>query len=172
MGILSGNPKEEPLHYGEIFEIWTMSTAAKGVLSSYETFLNHAGDEDLKDILHDLIQQANEDIKNCDKLLMDAELIPPPGMPSKPKARLEDIPLGARFSDAEIAATISAGNAAGLVFCSHGMGISIREDVGAMFTKCHALKTGLGVRLLKMMKEKSWLVPPPLHMHKAELVEA
>lgn len=29
MGILSGNPKDEPLHYGEVFSIWEASMMAK-----------------------------------------------------------------------------------------------------------------------------------------------
>ena len=172
MGILSGNPKEEPLHYGEIFQLWSMSTAAKGMVSCYETFQNHVGDEELHHIVKDMIKHAKEDISQCDKLLMECEIAPAPAMPAKPKAKLEDIPVGARLSDIDIAAAVTADNAAGLVFCSQGMGLSIREDVGALFTKCHAVKTGLGVRILQMNKDKGWLVPPPLHMHKAELVEA
>ncbi|MCG7382049.1 DUF3231 family protein [Paenibacillus sp. ACRRY] len=29
MGILSGNPKNEPMHYGEIFSVWQCSMVAK-----------------------------------------------------------------------------------------------------------------------------------------------
>jgi hypothetical protein len=29
MGILSGNPKEEPLHYGEVFSAWNYSFSAR-----------------------------------------------------------------------------------------------------------------------------------------------
>lgn len=50
MGILSGNPKNEPMHYGEIFSIWQCSVAAKGAVSCYQAYLNHAGDQDLKKI--------------------------------------------------------------------------------------------------------------------------
>lgn len=28
-GILGGNPKEEPMHYGEIFTVWQASMVAK-----------------------------------------------------------------------------------------------------------------------------------------------
>ena len=48
MGILSGNPKDEPMHYGEIFSVWETSMLAKGMVSCYEAYLNHAGDKDLK----------------------------------------------------------------------------------------------------------------------------
>ncbi|MMZ63174.1 hypothetical protein D1872_254140 [compost metagenome] len=58
MGILSGNPKDEPMHYGEIFGVWMASAGAKGALSCYQTYLNHVGDNDLKKILNDLIDQA------------------------------------------------------------------------------------------------------------------
>ena len=39
------------------------------------------------------------------------------------------------------------------------MGMSIREDIGALFAKYHLTKTALGVRILQMNKEKGWLIP-------------
>ncbi|OQP08190.1 hypothetical protein B1691_16515 [Geobacillus sp. 47C-IIb] len=53
MGILSGNPKEEPMHYGEVFGVWSYLLTAKGLLSGYQTLLNHTGDEDLKHFIED-----------------------------------------------------------------------------------------------------------------------
>lgn len=47
-GILGGNPKDEPMHYGEIFSVWQASTMAKGALSCYRAYSYHAGDHDLK----------------------------------------------------------------------------------------------------------------------------
>lgn len=82
----------------------------------------------------------------------------------KPAAKLEDIPAGARFSDQEIAAAISAELAAGLVLCSQVMAKSVREDIAALFGKFHAATAALSLRALRMNKEKGWLVPPPLQM--------
>lgn len=48
MGILSGNPKNEPMHYGEVFGTWSFLLTAKGMVAGYQTHLNHAGDEDLQ----------------------------------------------------------------------------------------------------------------------------
>ena len=48
MGILSGNPQNEPLHYGEVFDIWSYLLAAQGAIASHQVFMNHTGDEDLK----------------------------------------------------------------------------------------------------------------------------
>ncbi|MBT2292243.1 DUF3231 family protein [Paenibacillus albidus] len=171
-GILGGNPKEEPMHYGEIFNVWSASTVAKGAISCYRAYLIHAGDHDLKKVLNTLIDQAELEVSECDKLLADNGIASAPIMPNRPEAKLEDIPVGARFTDPEIAAKIAADNAAGLVACSQAMGQSIREDIGALFAKYHLTKTGLGVKILHMNKKKGWLIPPPLQVKRPDPVEA
>ncbi|MEG0440619.1 MAG: DUF3231 family protein, partial [Solibacillus sp.] len=67
MGILSG--KDEPLHYGEVFSIWTNLAANYGMIAGYQTFYNHAGDKDLKLILEEFIQGAKEEVKPLEKIL-------------------------------------------------------------------------------------------------------
>ncbi|MCG7378587.1 DUF3231 family protein [Paenibacillus sp. ACRSA] len=171
MGILSGNPKNEPMHYGEIFSVWECSMMAKGAVSCYQAYLNHAGDKDLKKILDDLLDQAKLEIKECDTLLTDNGIAPAPTLPERPPVKLEDIPAGARFTDPEIAAKITADTSLGLVAASQVIGQSIREDIGALFAKYHVTKTALGVRILQMNKEKGWLIPPPLQVKRPEAVE-
>ncbi len=172
MGILGGNPKDNPLHYGEVFDVWSFSSKAKLSLSCYQAYLNHAGDSDLKAVLRDLIDQAKMEIKECDTLILGNGLAPAPALPERPEAKAEEIPVGARFADQEIAAHIAADTSMGLVACSQAMGMSTREDIGALFAKYHATKTTLGTRILRMTKEKGWLIPPPLHVETPELVEA
>lgn len=108
-GILGGNPKDEPMHYGEIFMVWEASI---------------------------------------------------------------DIPVGARFTDPEIAAMLAANLAVGLVACSQAMGMSIREDIGALFAKYHLTKAAIGVKNLHLLKKKGWLIPPPLLVKRPEPVHA
>lgn len=38
MGILSGNPKDEPMHFGEVSSVWTASTTAKAAVSFIKHF--------------------------------------------------------------------------------------------------------------------------------------
>ncbi|AJS58491.1 DUF3231 family protein [Paenibacillus sp. IHBB 10380] len=169
MGILNGNPKHEPMHYGEVFTVWQGSAVAKGAVSCYQTYLNHAGDKDLKKVLEALIDQAKLEIKELDTLLTDNGIIPAPVMPERPLVKLEDIPAGARFSDPEIAAKIAADTSIGLVACSQAMGQSVRADIGALFAKYHLSKAALGFRILELTKEKGWLVPPPLQLIRPEV---
>lgn len=170
MGILSGNPKDEPLHYGEISGIWQASTMAKGAVSCYQAYMNHAGDKDLKKILEALIDQARLEIKELDQLLTDNGIAPAPMLPERPPVKLEDIPAGAKFADNEIAAKIAADVSTALAGCSKVMGEAIREDVGALFGKYHLAKAALGLKILEMTKNKGWLVPPPLQVKRPEAV--
>ncbi|MFD0713194.1 DUF3231 family protein [Paenibacillus sp. GCM10027626] len=172
MGILSGNPKDEPLHYGEIYDLWTFSVKAKGCVSIYQAYHYHAGDKDLKNLLDDLIKQSKLEEQECDAVLINNGIAPSPSLPERPQANLNDIPVGARLTDQEIAPLIAADIAASMAACSLTMGKSIREDIGALFAKYNALKAATGLRILQMSKEKGWLVPPPLHVKRPELVEA
>jgi len=172
VGILNGNPKDQPLHYGEVFDIWSFSMKAKGSISVYRAYQYHVGDKDLKKILGDLINQAELESEECDQILIHNGIASSPTLPARPEAKLEDIPVGARLTDPEISTLVSVDTAASMVACSQIMGKSIREDIGALFGKYHMTKAALGLKILEMNKEKGWLVPPPLHIQRPELVEA
>ncbi|MCH7321763.1 DUF3231 family protein [Solibacillus sp. MA9] len=164
MGILGGNPKDEPLHYGEVFSVWTGLATANGLIAGYQTFYNHAGDEDLKKIIEDIIQALRDEVKPLEKILKINGVGLPPAPPERPVARIEDIPPGAKFNDPEISAALSVDLAAGLVACSQAMGTSTREDIALMYGQFHTAKALLGAKLLRLNKNKGWLVPPPLHV--------
>jgi len=163
MGIMSGNPKDEPLHYGEVFSMWTFLLTAKGAIAGYQTHLNHAGDKELKKLLEDAIQGCLNEVEQIETVLKENGVGLPPAPPERPHASADEIPAGARFADSEIAAKLSASIAAGLVACSTIMGQSIREDIAMMFGQFHTQKAALGAKALRLNKEKGWLVPPPLH---------
>ncbi len=169
MGILSGNPQLEPMHYGEVFGVWSYLKTAKDALSGYQTLINHNGDDDLDDFLRDLAHDTKDEIKKVEELLRINGIALPPSPPEKPVANLENIPPGARFTDPEIAAAVSADLAAGMVACSQQIGQSIREDIGMMFVQFHATKVKFAARILRINKEKGWLIPPPLHLGTPEL---
>lgn len=164
MGILGGNPKEQPMHYGEVFTTWTYLFTEKGMISTYQTFVNHTGDQDLQKLLEEAIQTAKNESEQIEKLLKVNGVALPPAPPERPLSNLEDIPAGARFIDQEIAAMLGMNTAKGLVACSAIIGESTREDIGAMFAQFHMHKVTFGAKVLRLTKEKGWLVYPPLHL--------
>ncbi|MFJ8235374.1 DUF3231 family protein [Ureibacillus sp. NPDC094379] len=165
MGILGGNPKDEPLHYGEVFGVWSSLLVDYGMIAGYQTLYNHTGDEDLKKLIEEAIDLCREEVKQFEKILKTNGVALPPAPPERPVARLEDIPPGAKFNDNEISAMLSGDTSAGLVACSSAMGSSTREDIAAMYGQFHIAKAQLGAKLLRLNKAKGWLVPPPLHVN-------
>ena len=160
MGILSGNPQNEPLHYGEVFALWTSLSVAKFRLDSYQVYINHTGDEDLKEFIKQVIETS---IKELEEVLLHNDIAVPPTPAERPEADLEQIPVGARFQDAQIAYMVGADIAASVVACGQGVSQSIREDIGLLFAQMGAKKAKDGAALLQITKNKGWLVPPPLH---------
>lgn len=164
MGILSGNPKDQPLHYGEVMAVWTAFATNSGLIAAYQTFYNHTGDKDLAKILEDSIKSCKDENEQLETILKVNGIALPPSPPERPNARLEDIPAGARFNDPEISAALTRDVVSGLLAFSQSIGMSIREDIGMMFAQFHMKKEQLGAKLLKLNKEKGWLIPPPLHV--------
>lgn len=164
MGILSGNPKDEPMHYGEVSAVWAGSLAAKGAIAFYSTMLNHAGDEDLKKVIQEGLSLAQAEMMGLDEILRENGVAIPPAPPERPHADLESIPPGARIQDPEIATMIGKDIGMGLTAHSQAMAQCIREDIAAMFAEFHTAKVKLGHTNLLLLKEKGWLVVPPLHM--------
>lgn len=163
MGILSGNQKNEPLHCGEVFDLSTFLSGGLGMVARYQVLINHTGDEDLRNLLKDIIDnQLRPHILELTEILKANGISLPPAPPERPSADLERIPAGARINDAEVAVTVAADLAAGLVACSQAMGKCTREDLAMMYGQYHMEKAQTGAKLLRMMKQKGWLVPPPL----------
>lgn len=169
MGILGGNPKNDPMHYGEVFGIWTYLAGAQGAIAGYQVFINHTGDEDLKKFLVDLVENdIRPEVETLKELLKVNGVPLPPAPPERAVASIEDIPPGARINDVEIAVNVSTDIAAGLVACSQAMGQSLREDIGLMFGQFHMKKAQAGAALLRLSKKKGWVSPPPLHVQQSE----
>lgn len=168
MGIMDSNPKNEPMHYGEVIGAWAFVGANNGLISAYEAFVNHAGDDDLIKLLEEAVHMMESEKKDIEKILKDNGIVPPPALPGRPKANAEEIPAGARFTDPEISAAISINVGQGLVSCSEVMGQCLREDLAIMFGKYHVERAMFGAKLLRLNKEKGWIIPPPLQMEKAK----
>ncbi len=164
MGILSGNPQKEPMHYGEVFASWSYLLGAQAMIPGYQTLMNHTGDGDLKDLLREMIETARGEVKQLQELLKQNGIAIPPAPPEKPECTIESIPPGARIMDQEVAARVTGDIAAGMAACSQAVAQCIREDIALMFGQFLQKKAQHGASLLRINKEKGWLVPPPLHV--------
>jgi spore coat protein CotF len=97
-----------------------------------------------------------------DSLLKENGIEPPPAPADKPLCRPEAIPAGAKFADAEIASCISNDLNMNLADTSLMISLSTREDIAQFFAKHHMQLVQYGGKMLKMMKNKGWIISPPL----------
>lgn len=165
MGTLNRNPKNEPLHAGEIYHLWSYLRGTKEYLVTIQVLNNHSGDEDLKAFLDDVTENSfTHEETQVESLLKETGIRLPPAPPDRPNVELGDIPAGARFNDPEIAAQIQKELFLGRMLCSHMMGVAIREDIAEMFGDFHTQKADYENKLLKIIKEKGWIVTPPLNI--------
>jgi hypothetical protein len=171
-GILGGNPQKEPLHYGEVFDLYTFLSVQQGAVAGYQVYINHTGDSDLRHFLEDKIENVlRPNIQQVSEILKANGIALPPAPPERPRADVETIPAGARINDAEIAVAVASNIAAGLVAYSQAMGKATREDIALLFGQFHMVDAQYGAKMLKLMKKKGWLIPPPLHVAQGSLEE-
>jgi hypothetical protein len=164
MGVLGGNAQKEPLHCGEVFDLYTSLAGSQAKVSGYQVFVNHTGDDDLRGFLNDKIENMlRPHIQKLSEVLKANGIALPPAPPERPNADVEAIPAGARINDPEIAASLAIDISMGLVACSQAMGKATREDIAMLFGQFHMEEAQYGAKLLKLMKKKGWLVPPPLY---------
>lgn len=161
--MLKKQTQEEPLHSGEIYHLWTYLYDAKAVLVTTQVFINHTGDHDLKTFLEDLYESClKQEEQQVEAIIKEAGIRLPPAPPDRPNVEVEDIPAGARFHDAEISLLVQKELSAGRILCSYIIGICLHEDIRSMFSDFQAQKEEYEQNLLKITKEKGWLVTPPI----------
>ncbi|TFE00486.1 DUF3231 family protein [Jeotgalibacillus salarius] len=166
MGILSGSPKNEPLHYGEIYGVWSALLSAKSSIAANQTLLNHAGDRELRELIEEAIKLGQDESRQLEELLIEHQIQVPPSPPARAKASIDQIPDGARFQDPEIIVSVGMSTGAAMTAASQMITQCIREDVGLMFAKFHTEKVAFAAKTLRLSKEKGWLIPPPLYQVK------
>lgn len=164
MGLFTGNQKLQPMHYGEVFGVWEHLLKAKGCLGKFQLLMNHTGDKDLKKFIEELLDEVvMKEITDLENLLSANGVSLPPGPQKRPVVNPDSIPAGARFMDMEVATCVYNDIFMGLTSSSRIISIATREDIAKLFSQHQAKVAKYGGKLSQIMKEKGWLVLPPLH---------
>ncbi len=165
MGVINNKPQDEPLHSGEVYNLWSYLYSMKGTLVTMQVFINHTGEHDLKVLLEDLVENSfTQEEQQVEALLKESGIRLPPAPPDRPNVEVQDIPAGARFNDPEVAILVQKELMAGRLLCSYITGIATREDLRSLFSEFGTQKEEYELKILKLMKEKGWMVSPPLNI--------
>lgn len=166
----TGELKEEPLHYGEIFAIWNYLTFVNGALVEYQTYLNHVGDKDLQNYLAEITSgPIRYLIREFEAILKAAGTVLPSRLPEKSPVPLQSIPEGARISDREIVAAIFRNISFALSTLGQIIPLCTHEDLKRVFAEILIMMLKYEETILRIRKEKGWLLQPPLHYSGAGL---
>ncbi|WP_373230573.1 DUF3231 family protein [Cohnella sp.] len=153
--------EKPPLHVGEVMSCWTYLAFIQDIINYESVALNTTTDKELTE----LCQEALKITQSHEKLIKDfmgKEGIPLPDGPQiKPKSDPNAIPMGAKFTDKELANAVAINLAYAASICANSAIQSLRSDVGLMFFKFQADKMMFGTTVKTLMEKRGWLKKPP-----------
>ncbi|WP_335869541.1 DUF3231 family protein [Bacillus sp. 2205SS5-2] len=152
-----------PLHVGEVMNLWTVLTIFEEAHSIYISSLNMTTDEELTHALNVAEKTSKKDIVEFQVFLKKEGVPLPVASDEKPKSDPNDVPLGVKLTDNEIANAVSAKIAACIVLCATGLAESTRTDVGVRFLQYQAKLVTFGASFKLLMRKRSWIKIPPYY---------
>lgn len=155
--------KKTPLHVGEVMSLWMYLAFVEEIINYEQVALNTTSDNELEKIFQEAINIAKSHQKEIKEFLLK-EGVPLPTEPQeKPPAESKLIPIGAKFTDSELANALSINFATVTVMCTQAASQSLRIDVGTIFLKYQLDKMMVGIKIKKLMEKRGWLKIPPYY---------
>lgn len=159
---LTDNHKD-PLHVGEAMSCWSYLAFVSEIIVYIGVGLNMTTDSELKKHLQDALNLTKSHRKELSQF-MQQEGVPLPEMPEdKPESNPNDVPLGAKLTDNEIANTININFIVAADMCAGMASEALRTDVALMFLKFQTDKLSLALKTKELMQNKGWLKVPPFY---------
>ncbi len=153
--------EKNPLHVGEVMNLWLLLTLFEEGLTVYQIGLNTTVDQQLQHALKNGEKESSY-MANQLRTFLRKEGIPlPPASEDKPASETNSIPLGVKYTDEEIANLVSTKVAAEIALIGQTLGQSIRSDVGQFLLQILYGTLKFSSSMKKMMQERGWLKIPP-----------
>ncbi|MTI81816.1 MAG: DUF3231 family protein [Firmicutes bacterium] len=165
-GIFSTNLGDEsnnPMHIGEVMNTWTYHIMLTEANRFAEMALNTTNDNELKEALKKSIIDCHNQADEIDNLFKNEGISMPPTSERKPHSDPNDIPIGAKMTDDEIANGISVKLVSALNFCTLGLTQSIRTDLASMWLRFFLKRAEYSAYYMPIMKKRGWIKIPPYY---------
>ncbi|MDO7786548.1 DUF3231 family protein [Desulforamulus aquiferis] len=163
-GILSTYVDDEPkspIHVGEVMNLWTYHTVLTEINRFVEMSLNTTRDDELVVALKNSYNDCRGHIQEVESLFRDEGIPLPPTSEKKPHSNPEDVPLGVKMTDDEIANGISVKQVSTLTLCATGLAQSIRSDIGEMWLRFLTDRVKFGAYFMPLLRKRGWIKVPP-----------
>ncbi|MGP4080468.1 DUF3231 family protein [Pseudalkalibacillus sp. R45] len=160
---LVDNEPKNPLHVGEVMGIWTYLTVINEAIRYEEIALNTTTDNEVKNLLIDakkLCESQSQKLSN----FMEKEGIPLPlTQPKKPISDSNEVPLGTKLTDDEIANGVSLKIVTAATECAIANSQTIRTDVALIWTEFYTEMLTFGATTKTLLRKRGWLKVPPYY---------
>lgn len=153
--------KKPQLHVGEVMACWTYLAFVEEIIIYEQIGLNTTEDNELRNILEESLKVAQSHVKQISQFMQDEGIQLPEQPQAKPKSNPEAVPAGAKFTDKELANTISINFVIASNMCAASASQCLRTDVGIMFLQFQMDKLTLSFQMKNFMQRKGWLKIPP-----------
>lgn len=153
-----------PLHVGEVMNFWSHLSELADEQVHTEAGINSTTDPELSNAF----QEALKLFKSQKERLitfMQLEGIPlPPMSESKPISEPNEVPLGVKLTDDELANSLNIKIVLGISFCATAITQTLRNDVELIWIELLQEYLTFGATLKPLVKKRGWLkVPPSYH---------
>lgn len=158
--LVDDEPKP-PLHVLEVGNCWAYLAYLGDALTVSQQALNMTTDSDLSSAIHEELKLIEIQKSKLQAYMIEEGIPLPPMTEQAPKCRQEDIPLGVKQTDYEIANALSLKITFSIVACAKAISEAVRVDYGIMFTQFLGQKIVYGTTYRTLMKKRGWLKVPP-----------
>lgn len=163
----SATSPPQPLTAAEAFYIWAYYVAVNEARELLLVMANHTSDTDLKETIEHFIADVMEpQILKAKELMVKEKIVLPEITPDTPKANADEIPVGARLRDVQIARMLVVKVQGLLELSQFGLRFGARTDVIAMFHRFQNQVLAQGFTLRDTMLRRGWFPKTPsFHPH-------
>ena len=161
--VVDDEPKN-PLHVGEVMNLWTYLTMLEEANRFVEIALNTTTDEELIEVLRHSWGDCHKQVKQIKTLFTKEGVSLPPTSEPKPKSEPNDIPLGVKLTDDEIANGVVMKLVSAISLCGVGLSQSLRTDIGAMWYDFLNVRVKFSGYYMPIMRKRGWIKVPPYYV--------
>ncbi|MFC4559034.1 DUF3231 family protein [Virgibacillus kekensis] len=153
-----------PLNIIEAGDCWTYILMLEEFLRYEEVGLNTTTDDEMNEMLTDVVRLCEGQSRRL-KEFMKQEGIPLPNGPSpKPESQPQEVPLGVKLTDSELANGVALKLATCLQICAKAQADSLRQDIGGIWIGFFTEWVTFGSTLKTLMRHRGWINVPPYYV--------
>lgn len=154
---------ESPLHVIEVGDCWQYLATVEEFIRYEEIGLNTTNDDELIEMLTDAIKLCESQVDKLSKFMKKEGIPLPESASPKPESQPNDVPLGVKLTDDEIANGIAFKLVSCMMASARGQAGAIRSDVGIIWLSFFTDWVTFGTTLKTLMRKRGWLKVPPYY---------